>query len=138
MVPRFPGTHLPLKGNICIRCERFPSAYFALLPRGDGLPSSRGATRISSSSKCVCVCVGLSFRIIHFSPYLFIIRQFNKCEVCSVMLDHPSEASDLGSVYRAPSKHNSHFPIPHTSLSFIPVVYSCSFSPLLHHTTFSK
>lgn len=88
---------------------------------------------LANVSVCVCVflgvCVGLGFRIIHFSPYLFIIRQFNKCEVCSVMLDHPSEPADPGSVHRAPSRHRFHSPIAHQIPGFSRPTFLIIFAP---------
>lgn len=103
----FSATHLRLKGNICIPCECLPRLFDDITSRSEGRPDRR----------LRCVCVGSAFNIIYFSPYLLIIRQFNKCGVSTLMFDHTSEAADPGSVCRTASR----FPLlvlpPHLFIS---------------------
>lgn len=86
------ATHLRLKGNICIPREWLPRLFDDITSRSEGRPDRRQR------------CVGSAFNIIHFSPYLLIIRQFNKCGVSTLMFDHTSEAADPGSACRTASR----------------------------------
>lgn len=80
------------------------SAYLTILPPG---------ARLSGPP---APCVGSAFNVIYFSPYLLIIRQFNKCGVSTLMFDHTSEAADPGSVRRTASRFPLLFFSPHISL----------------------
>lgn len=85
----FSASRLRLKGNICIPREQFPRL-------SDDITSKSEPARPARRPR-VWPPV---FSIIHFSPYLLIIRQFNKCGVSTLMFDHTSEQADLGSVRR--------------------------------------
>ncbi len=110
----FSATHLRLKGNICIPRERFLRLF-------EDITSKSEAVRTAARA------VWAPLIIIYFSPYLLIIRRFNKCGVSTLMFDHTSEAADPGSVRRTASR--IHSSSPPTSLYSLRWAHFHSLSP---------